>query len=103
MEYPTRIIPFELSDGSTVRVEATLIGEQQIAFQKRSFQDAMTNIKAIVTEISENLQEVRKAAKPQKISIKLGLEVAVESGQVTTLIVKGSGKANLEVTLEWSN
>ena len=31
----------------------------------------------------------------------LGIEVAVESGQLTALIVKGSGKANLEITMEW--
>jgi Trypsin-co-occurring domain 1 len=38
---------------------------------------------------------------PDKISVKVGIEVAVESGQLTALIVKGSGKANLEITMEW--
>jgi len=30
------------------------------------------------------------------------LKVAVESGHLTAVVVKGSGEANLEVTLEWS-
>jgi Trypsin-co-occurring domain 1 len=34
--------------------------------------------------------------------VKIGFEVAVESGQLTALIVKGSGKANLEISMEWS-
>jgi hypothetical protein len=29
------------------------------------------------------------------------MELAIESGQLTAIIVKGSGKANLEITLEW--
>lgn len=40
--------------------------------------------------------------KPDKASVKFGLKVAVESGQLTAVVVKGSGEANLEVTLEWS-
>lgn len=52
----------------------------------------------IPLELSGVLQEV----KPDKATIKFGLEIAIESGQITTLIVKGSSKANLEITLEWS-
>jgi hypothetical protein len=29
------------------------------------------------------------------------LELAIEAGQLTAAIVKGSGKGNLEITLEW--
>ncbi len=46
---------------------------------------------------------VVQEAKPDKASIKFGLEVTLESGKLTTLLVKGSGKGNLEITLEWSN
>jgi hypothetical protein len=29
--------------------------------------------------------------------------MSIESGKLTAAIVKGSGKANMEITLEWSN
>jgi hypothetical protein len=93
----TTTIPLELSDGTIVRVEASLSGEQKIAFQKRPFKEATDAIKAIAKELSGVLQEV----KPDKATIKFGLDLAIESGQITTLIVKGSSKANLEITLEW--
>jgi hypothetical protein len=32
---------------------------------------------------------------------KIGIELAIESGQLTAVIVKGSGKVNLEIMLEW--
>ena len=93
----TTIIPLELSDGTIVRVEATPIGDQEIAFGNRPFKEATDAIKAIAKELSGVWQEV----KPDKATIKFGLEIAIESGQITTLIVKGSSKANLEITLEW--
>ena len=40
-------------------------------------------------------------AKPKKATVKFGMEIAIESGALTAVIAKGSGKANLEITLEW--
>ena len=45
---------------------------------------------------------VQKVA-PTKASVEFGIEVAVEPGKVTALWVKGSGKANLKITLEWAD
>jgi hypothetical protein len=97
METKPRIIEVELSDGSRVKVEATPVGEQQIAVQARPFREVISTIETISNELSETLQKVR----PTKASVKFGLEIAVEAGKLTTLIVQGSGKANLEITLEW--
>ncbi|NJP09212.1 MAG: hypothetical protein HC866_06750 [Leptolyngbyaceae cyanobacterium RU_5_1] len=102
METPTKIIPVELADGTIVRIEATPIGEQRVAFQSRPFSEVTTVVKAIAGELAGTLQAIKREAAPDKISVKVGLEVAVESGQLTALIVKGAGKANLEIAMEWS-
>lgn len=101
MESQTTIIPLELSDGTIVRVEATPIGEQQVASQKRPLKEATDTIKAVAKELAQELSTALQEAKPNKVSVKFGLEIAIEYGELTTLIVKGAGKANLEITLEW--
>lgn len=101
MESQTEIIPVELADGTIVRVEATPIGEQRVSFQSRPFKEVTTTIKAITNELAGTLQDIQKQVKPEKVSVKLGLEIAIESGQLTALIVKGASKANLEITMEW--
>jgi hypothetical protein len=101
MESPTKIIQVELSDGTMVKVEATPIGEQRVSFQSRPFQEVATAVKSITNELAGTLKEISQTIQPDKISVKLGLEVAIESGQLTALIVKGAGKANLEITMEW--
>lgn len=103
MNPQTKIVPVELSDGTIVKIEATPIGEQQVAYRKRPFGDALSVIKSITYDIASALQSMRQEVKPDKISIKLGLEIAVESGQLTALVVKGASTANFEVTMEWES
>ena len=98
MEPQTTIIPLQLDDGTVVNVEATLIGEQPVADQSRPFKVITDTIRAVAKEMLGVLQE----AAPDKATIKFALEVAVESGNLTALIVKGTGKGNLEITLEWN-
>jgi hypothetical protein len=101
MDSPTKIIPVELSDGTVIKVEVTSIGEQRVAFQTRPFREVTDAVKSIAGELAITLKEINQTVQPDKISVKLGLEVAVESGQLTALLVKGAGKANLEITMEW--
>jgi hypothetical protein len=63
----------------------------------KQFQPVADAIEGVVQMIATPIQKVR----PKKATVKFGMELAIESGQLTAVIVKGSGKANLEITLEW--
>jgi Trypsin-co-occurring domain 1 len=97
MELQSRIISVELSDGTNVRVEATLIGDRKINFQTRPFNEVTVAIESLTKEIAESLQKV----KPDRASVKFGIEIGMEAGRLTPLLVKGTSTANLEITLEW--
>ena len=42
-----------------------------------------------------------KKAKPKKASVEFGLEIAVEAGKLTALLMESSGTATLKIALEW--
>jgi hypothetical protein len=67
MESQTTIIPLELSDGTIVRVEATPIGEQQVAFQPRPFKEATDAIKAVAKELGEGASHFGRYTRTGKI------------------------------------
>lgn len=100
MEAHSEIVQVKLENGMLIRVEATPLGsrEEDVAFSIRPFKEVTDAIEGIAQSIVSSLEKIR----PQKASVEFGLEVGAESGQLTALIVKGSGKANLKVTLEWS-
>ncbi|BAY74107.1 Trypsin-co-occurring domain-containing protein [Nostoc sp. DSM 114161] len=97
----TKIISFELSDGRIIKVEVTPIGEQPVSDETRVFKQATEIIKSIAEDVAGTLKDISETVKPDKFSVKLGLQIGVESGQLTALIVKGTGTANLEITMEW--
>jgi len=99
MENERVILQVELENGVEMHVEATPIGEQQVALGKLPFRNFKKSIETIAKEVSESIQTVQ----PNKASIKFGLEIGVQSDGLTALLAQGSSKTNLEITLEWEN
>ena len=97
MELQSKMITVELTDGTSVRVEATSIGDRKINFQTRPFQEVTTVIESLTQEIAETLHKV----KPDRATVKFGIDIGIESGKLTAVLAKGSSNANLEITLEW--
>jgi hypothetical protein len=59
-----------------------------------------TNSCLYITACRSKSDRLLEKVKPKKASVEFGLEVAVESGKLTTLLVKGASTANLKITLE---
>ncbi|MEU6712720.1 CU044_2847 family protein [Nonomuraea sp. NPDC046802] len=89
-------IPVTLGDGSVVHVEA-VAGEELVASRLFSFSDVAGKIAGITREVGD----IIRAAAPDVATVELGFEIGVESGGLTAILAKGTGKANLKVTLEW--
>lgn len=62
-----------------------------------SFQGVVDSIEAIAASMTAALEK----AKPDKATVEFGIDVGVEAGALTSLIVKGTGKATLTITLQW--
>lgn len=100
METRTEVIKAELANGTIVYIQVTALGgEEEVGFTLPSFKEVTNAIEGI----AESLVMTWKKVKPKKASVEFGLEVGLESGQLTALLVKGTGTTNFKITLEWSN
>ncbi len=85
-------------------VEVVSLGREHIGFDVKQFQPVADAIEGVVQMIAVPIQKV----KPKQATVKVGIELTIirrigydnESGQLTVVIVKGSGTGNLEMTLE---
>ena len=94
MESRTTIDPVLLPNGKEIRVEATLLpGEEEVSFKALPVAELFDAVEGIAQAVVTTFQKV----KPRKASVELGLE----AGHLTALLVKGTGTANLKLTLEW--
>jgi len=76
---------------------SSLIESRASSRIEHKFQDLTDSIESISSAIYNAL----KAVEPTKAKVQFGIVVGAEAGQLTALVVKGSGKASLKVTLEW--
>jgi hypothetical protein len=100
----TRIVEVDLGGGATALVRAVEVADEEVEVaEKVGWADRFdfTEVTATLAGLAEALRPAVAAAKPHKMSVELGLELALKSGKLTGLIVEGSGKAALKVTLEW--
>jgi hypothetical protein len=98
MDAKTQVVKVALNKDTVIAVEATVLArEEDVAAGIMSF-DAVSDA---LREISKIVVSSLDSIKPKKAKVEFGLEVAVDSGKLTAMLVKGSGKASLTVTLEW--
>ncbi|MBD2107675.1 CU044_2847 family protein [Nodosilinea sp. FACHB-13] len=95
----TDTIQARLEDGTIVKVEVAATGGRQdvAGGQIPNLKDVGKAIEGIVEAVAAPIQK----AMPSKATVKFGVDIAVEPGQLTALLVKGGGNATLEITLEW--
>lgn len=102
MDLPTELVPVHLPNGATVHVEVSAAGspEQQVAGVLPDL--SLDKVGRVIEGVAETIFSAFEVIQPRKASIEFGIELGVEPGGLAVLLVKGTGKANLKVTLEWS-
>jgi hypothetical protein len=63
------------------------------------FKEVIDTIKSIAQDVRTSIT----SAHPHKASVEFGIEVGIESGALSALLVKGTSTGNLKVTLEWTS
>ena len=102
--HQSRIVPVRLDDQTVIHIETASpsvggSGDSLVASRIPSFDEVTDTIKSISKALIEVWQEV----KPAGAIVEFGVDVAVESGHLTALLVKGSAGASLKITLQWGN
>jgi hypothetical protein len=99
----TQHVRVHLPNGAPVWIEALSLGprEADVAFTRVSEVLSLDGVRHAIEGVASLVHESVEKVKPDKASVEFGLELGIESGQLSALWVKGTGKANLKVTLGW--
>jgi hypothetical protein len=97
---PTKVVEAKFEDGVTIRIQAVALGgEERVAghLGPLAFEEVTRTIESLANAVVSTLKKV----KPRAASVEFGIEIGVEPGKLTALLVKGTGTANLKVVLQW--
>ena len=98
MSEVSTISKLQLSDGNLINIEVKPIGDQKISSSLFSFDKVKETILTFSKDIANLLTDTA-----DKTTIKFGVGLSLDTSGLSALIVKGSSKANLEITLEWNS
>ena len=92
-------MPISLPNGTTILadIEPGSTAESDVSWKSFSFDE----IGERIVGVAQSLDAAVRKVKPSSASVEFGIELSAESGKLTALLVKGSGKANLKITLNW--
>ncbi len=89
-----QIVPAKLDDDSIIYIEARLLNEREkIGKSILDFGDFSNQIKKVISNLTGNLD----SPLIDTVEVEFGVEIALESGKLSALFVKGSGKANMKI------
>jgi hypothetical protein len=100
VERETVIVPIDLGNNVKIHVDATQLGGRQKVAELAPLptKDLIDAVEGVARLLVESLQRIQ----PTKASVEFGVEIGLEAGHLTALICKGTGKANLKISLEWA-
>lgn len=103
----TALIAAKAGEDAQIKVEVTRLDDSPVATTNRDISGPeLPDLESVwekVAEISRGIAEKLKAAQAKKATVEFGIEIGLESGNFTAMLVKGSGKANVKITLEWGS
>lgn len=95
----SKVVEVSLPNGGVALVQARQVdgGATKTGLGRLDFDGVAKTLEGVADAIHG---AVTKAA-PSKVSVELGLELAVKSGVLVGLVVDGETTGSLKVTLEW--
>lgn len=93
--------PLRMDDDANRRVFVEIVsrgGREEVGvLDSIPFEEVTETLASIAKGIGATLER----AGPKRATVELGVAFGLEAGQLVALIARGSGSANLKITLEW--
>ncbi|MBD2136442.1 hypothetical protein H6F32_02315 [Anabaena sp. FACHB-1237] len=86
----------EVEESVDIAIErVALPSGREIAKAQKSFEEAIDNIKPLVTNIANKFQDLE----PKEMEVKFGIKLSADAGAFITSV---GGEVNFEITVKWS-
>ncbi|MBO3745211.1 hypothetical protein J5X84_03960 [Streptosporangiaceae bacterium NEAU-GS5] len=63
----------------------------------------ITDLRETVEGVTQSVAQALRRVQPDEVSVEFGVELAVKTGKLTSVLAEGSGTATIKLTLTWSS
>jgi len=97
----TKPVEMTLETGEVILVEAVVLDPDVDVSQLPTLR--LEEFTRMIGGVARSIRSGLVHIGATKASAEFGLELGLETGKLTSLLAKGSGKANLKITIEWDD
>lgn len=104
MSESRQVVEALLPDGTAVSIIAVATDDRDAAqdISARGI-PSLDDVRSAITGMAGLARDAVQAVRPDSASVEFGVDVKVESGKLSGLIVSGAANATLKVTLNWES
>jgi hypothetical protein len=63
---------------------------------------AIDDLRETVEGVTQSVAQALRRVRPDEVSVEFGVELAVKTGKLTSVLAEGSGTASIRLTLTWN-
>jgi hypothetical protein len=97
------VIPVTLPSGQTILARVQVEGPVDVGAGTVLRKLAITDLRETVEGVTQSVAQALRRVKPDEVSVEFGVELAVKTGKLTSVLAEGSSNASIKLTLTWSS
>lgn len=96
----TKLVPVELANGEQIWARVSVDGPSNVSASGLLRLD-QEELRSTIRSVGDTLWDAVTPLKPDEVAIEFGIELALKSGKLTSLLAEASGAASVKVSLTW--
>jgi len=99
----SEVVPVTLPSGQTILARVQVEGPVDVGAGATLRRLAIADLRETVEGVTQSVAQALRRVRPDEVSVEFGVELAVKTGKLTSVLAEGSGKASIKLTLTWSS
>lgn len=97
----SNVVPIELPDGEVILARVRVEGPSDVGVTRVLRKLPADDLKKVVAGVAGTVADAVESVRPDQVSVEFGIEIALKSGKVASVLAEAGGKASLKLTLTW--
>ncbi len=98
----SRLLQVELPNGQVIWARVATEGPADVGTSDVVRKLRLDDLRETVAGVTHSVAKAIENLRPDQVSLEFGIELAVKTGKLTSVLAEGSATGNLKLTMSWN-
>jgi len=99
----SEVVPVTLPSGQTILARVQVEGPVDVGAGAVLRRLAIADLRETVEGVTQSVAQALRRVRPDEVSVEFGVELAVKTGKLTSVLAEGSSNTSIKLTLTWNS